>query len=51
MKITLHVPKSRSRSHRVLFDRELPFRPKSERRRDLYQRRVKNQRQRQESWD
>jgi len=50
MKITVQVPKSRSRSHRVLFDRDLPFRPRSEQRRDGYQRREKNQRQSRNRW-
>lgn len=50
MKITLYTTKPKTRAHRVLFDRDLPFRPKAERRRDTYQRRAKNQRHAQDKW-
>lgn len=52
MKISLQTAgRQRTRAHRVLFDRDLPFKPKSERRRDTYQRRVKNRRQDHTNWD
>lgn len=44
MKLKLSTQKHRSRAHRVLFDNDLPFRGRTERRRDTYQRRLKNQR-------
>ena len=40
----LKVPRTRSRAHKILFDKDLPFRPKREKRQDGYQRRLKNQR-------
>ena len=50
MKLKLQSPKLRSRAHRALFDNELPFRGRAERRRDTYQRRLKNQRSFARQW-
>jgi hypothetical protein len=50
MKFLIPHTKPRSASHRALFDREQPYRPKTERRRDRYTRHCKNQRQHQEHW-
>lgn len=52
MKITLQTSgRQRSRAHRALFDRDLPFKPKAERRRDVYQRRAKNRKHDQHGLD
>lgn len=50
MKILIPHSKPRSASHRALFDRDQPYRPKTEQRRNLYKRHSKNQRQHQEHW-
>lgn len=50
MKIVIPHFKPRPAGHRALFDVEQPYRPKTERRRDRYQRHSKNQRQHQEHW-
>lgn len=46
----IQIPRSntRTRAHRVLFDRDLPFRGKKEERKDLYKRRDKHARR---NWD
>lgn len=42
--ITVKLPSS-TRAHRVLWDRDLPFRPKTERNRVLYSRNTKHRAQ------
>jgi hypothetical protein len=48
MKILLPQLPKRIKQHALLFDTSLPFRPKTEKRKDLYQRRAKHQRR---QWD
>ncbi len=45
MKIIVKIPQLRTRAHRVLFDKELPFHPRREQSRKQYQRRPKNRNQ------
>ena len=45
MKIIVKIPQLRTRAHRVLFDKELPFRPRREQSRKQYQRHPKNRNQ------
>lgn len=45
MKIIVKIPQLRTRAHRVLFDKELPFQPRREQSRKQYQRRPKNRNQ------
>ena len=48
MKIQIPKSEQRTRAHRVLFDRDLPFRGRKEERKDLYQRRQKHSKR---NWD
>ena len=45
MKIPKHNRSPNPRAHRVLFDRDLPFRPQTEKNRVLYQRHTKHRAQ------
>ena len=45
MKILLPQVKQRPAGHRALFDKNQPYQPKKEKRRDQYQRRYKNLRE------
>jgi hypothetical protein len=45
MKIIVKIPQLRTRAHRVLFDKELPFHPRREQSRKQYQRHPKNRNQ------
>jgi hypothetical protein len=48
--LTFTVAKPKRRVHHMLFDDDLPFKPKSERRKDGYQRRPKH-RSRDGNWE
>lgn len=48
MKISIPKLPKRIKQHALLFDTSLPFRPKTEQRRDLYQRKPKHQKR---DWD
>lgn len=50
MKILIPKSEKRIRQHAVLFDTTLPFRPRTEERRDLYKRRDKHSKQDQSKW-
>jgi hypothetical protein len=50
MKILIPKSQKRIQQHAVLFDTTLPFRPRTEQRRDLYKRREKHAKRDHSTW-